>query len=72
MHKTRHCAPVSRLRGGHTAATNFTVKLEATTEIIDRLLLIPRQAQWKVVPDPGTSTDTDTDFDTDGFSDTEL
>lgn len=61
MKSVKHCVPVSRLRTGPgAAATNFTVKLEATTQIIDRLLLVPRQAQWKVtgigdgvVTDPG-------------------
>ena len=76
MRDSKHCAPVSRLRAGQPAATNFTVKLEATTEIIDRLLLVPRQAPWKIVPAPGSDTDTDIDtgVDTGGFGgiDTEL
>jgi hypothetical protein len=60
MKKRMHCSAVSRMRGAQPAVTNFTVKLEATTDIIDRLLLVPRQAPWKATGPSGTSTDTGT------------
>jgi hypothetical protein len=40
--------------------SNFQVKLEFTTSVIDRLLLADRQAAWKIVPGEGTDTDIDT------------
>lgn len=67
MKTDRHCSPVSRLRFV-APATNYVVKLESTTQIIDRLLLIPRQASWKAtgpVGNPDDTTDTDTGTDTD-------
>lgn len=36
------------------AQSNFQIKLESTTEIIDRLLLVDRQAPWKAVGSGGT------------------
>lgn len=49
------------------AQSNFGIKLENTTEIIDRLLLVPRQAPWKAIGtgSGGGDIDTDTDVDTD-------
>ena len=38
------------------AQSNFQVKLESTTEIIDRLLLVDRQIPWKAVGSGGTGT----------------
>lgn len=66
MKTDRHCSPVSRLRVA-APATNYVVKLESTTQIIDRLLLIPRQAPWKAtgpVGNPDDTTDPDTGTDT--------
>lgn len=65
MKSEKHCSAVSRLRFV-APATNYVVKLESTTEIIDRLLLIPRQAPWKATgpvgnPDETTTTDTGTE-----------
>jgi len=40
--------------------SNFQIKLESTTEIIDRLLLVPRQQPWKATGPSGTGTDTTT------------
>ncbi len=40
--------------------SNFQIKLESTTEIIDRLLLVPRQQPWKATGPSGNGTDTTT------------
>jgi len=40
--------------------SNFQIKLQATTDIIDRLLLAPRQAPWKATGPTGETTDTTT------------
>lgn len=41
--------------------SNFQVKLEFTTSVIDRLLLVDRQSPWKIVPGGGIIDDnTDT------------
>lgn len=40
--------------------SNFQIKLESTTTMIDRLLLVPRQQPWKATGPSGTGTDTDT------------
>ncbi len=48
--------------------SNFQVKMESTTEIIDRLLLANRQAPWKATGPSGSvddTTDTGTDTGTD-------
>lgn len=47
------------------AQSNFSIKLEGTTDIIDRLLLAPRQAPWKATGPSGDGTDT-TDTGTTG------
>ncbi|MBI2422042.1 MAG: hypothetical protein HYV27_04360 [Candidatus Hydrogenedentes bacterium] len=50
----------------NVATSNFTIKLESTTEIIDRLLLANRQAPWKATgpaDDSGTDTGTGTTTD---------
>ncbi len=36
--------------------SNFQIKLEFTTAVIDRLLLADRQSAWKIVPGAGTDT----------------
>ena len=51
--------------------SNFQIKMESTTEIIDRLLLANRQAPWKATGPSGdiddtTDTGTDTGTDTPG------
>jgi len=44
----------------------LVVKVNGALDIIDRLLLAQRQAQWKVpFPNGGTDTDTGTDTGTD-------
>lgn len=51
------------LETGVAAASNFQIKLEGTTAIIDRLLLAGRQRPWKATGpsgDTGTGTDTGT------------
>lgn len=37
--------------------SNFQIKMEAISAIIDRLLLVPRQAPWKATGPSGTATD---------------
>lgn len=65
MKREKHCTPVTRLRGV-AQASNYIVKLESTTQIIDRLLLVPRQAPWKATgPSGEDTTDTTTDTGTD-------
>lgn len=56
----RHLKPMTMERAVRPA-TNYVVKLESTTQIIDRLLLIPRQMAWKSTgPSGGGTTDTTT------------
>lgn len=65
MKREWHCKAVTRMRGA-AQASNYIVKLEATTQIIDRLLLVPRQAPWKSTGPTGEgTTDTGTDTGTD-------
>lgn len=45
--------------------SNFQVKLDFTTAVIDRLLLVDRQSPWKIVPGGGFTDDLD-DIDTGG------
>jgi len=45
--------------------SSLQIKLESTSEIIDRLLLVPRQQPWKATGPSGEDTDTDTDTNTD-------
>jgi len=45
--------------------SNFQVKLDFTTSVIDRLLLVNRQSPWKIVPGGGITDDLD-DIDTGG------
>jgi len=46
--------------------SNFQVKLDFTTAVIDRLLLADRQSGWKVIG-TGTSTTDVSDIDTSGI-----
>lgn len=59
MHTMKHICPVSQMPE-HAQISNYQVKLDFTTAIIDRLLLVPRQQPWKIIPGEGTDTDTDT------------
>jgi hypothetical protein len=47
--------------------SNFQVKLEFTTAVVDRLLLADRQSPWKIVPG-GTIIDDTDDIDTGGIT----
>ena len=51
-----------------TAQSNFEIKLQAMTMIIDRLLLLDRQRHWKVTGpgdgEPGDNGGGDIDFGT--------
>jgi hypothetical protein len=58
LHRISNTPPV--------AQSNFVIKLDTTTAMIDRLLLVPRQIPWKAI---GTGSDTDTDTDTDTGTD---
>lgn len=44
--------------------SSLQIKLESTTDMIDRLLLVPRQQPWKATGPSGDGTDTDTDTTT--------
>ncbi len=50
----------------HAQISNFQIKLEFTSSVIDRLLLTPRQQPWKIVPGEGTDTTDDIDTDIPG------
>ena len=39
--------------------SNFQVKLDFTTAVIDRLLLVNRQSPWKAVPSSGITSQLD-------------
>ena len=62
MNTFKHLAPVTQ-RPEHAQISNFQIKLEFTTAVVDRLLLADRQSAWKIVPGSGTDTDTDTGTD---------
>lgn len=64
MRTFKHLSPVTT-RPGHAQISNFQIKLEFTTTVIDRLLLADRQSAWKIVPGTGTGTGTDTTTITD-------
>ncbi len=57
MYIFKHLSPVSQ-RPEHAQISNFQIKLEFTTSVIDRLLLADRQSAWKIVPGTGIGTDT--------------
>ena len=63
MKRKSHLKTVSRTPE-KAQISNFQIKMESTTEIIDRLLLANRQAPWKATGPSGTTTDTDTGTDT--------
>jgi hypothetical protein len=63
MKRYRHLAAVSRMPAT-AQISNYQIKLESTTAIIDRLLLVPRQQPWKSTGPSGTTTDTTTGTDT--------
>ncbi len=60
MQTSRHLRLISQ-KPEQAQISNFQVKLEFITAAVDRLLLVPRQQPWKIVPGEGTDTDTDTD-----------
>lgn len=64
MKQERHLRAITRIPS--VAQSAYALKLEATTEIIDRLILVPRQMPWKAggprgdedtTTDPGLPTD---------------
>ncbi len=55
MHGFKHIHPISE--APEQAQSNFQIKLEFTTAVFDRLLLVPRQQPWKIVPGDGTDVD---------------
>lgn len=55
----RHIVTISRAPE-RAAISNFQAKLEATTSIIDRLLLAGRQAPWKATGPSGGGTGSST------------
>ncbi len=63
MKKVKHIYPLTQIPAS-AQLSNFQIKLQATSDIIDRLLLVPRQAPWKATGPTGETTDTDTDVDT--------
>lgn len=71
MKRESHVSLISK-RPSAAQISNFQIKLETTTDIIDRLLLVPRQAPWKSTgPSGGGSNTTDTNT-TDTTTNTEL
>jgi len=63
MEKNRHISPLTKTPV-LAQISNFQIKLQATTDIIDRLLLVPRQAPWKATGPTEETTNTDTNVDT--------
>ena len=63
MHIFKHLSLVTQ-RPEHAQISNFQIKLEFTTAVIDRLLLADRQSAWQIVPGTGTDTGTGTGTDT--------
>lgn len=57
MKKRKHTKKITNIPT-HAQASNFQIKLQATSDIIDRLLLIPRQAPWKATGPTGETTET--------------
>ena len=45
--RRRHVRPITAIPEV-AQISNFQLKLETTTTIIDRLLLVPRQSPWKI------------------------
>lgn len=56
MKTLKHTRPVTKTPE-YAQISNFQVKLDFTSAVIDRLLLADRQRGWKLVP--GGSTDID-------------
>ncbi len=59
MKRLRHMTAVSRVPAT-AQISNYQIKLESTTAIIDRLLLVPRQQPWKATGPSGTTSSTST------------
>jgi len=57
MNKKRHIKKLTTIPS-KAQVSNFQIKLQATSDIIDRLLLIPRQAPWKATGPTGETTET--------------
>lgn len=57
MKRIRHMAAVSRVPVT-AQISNYQIKLESTSAIIDRLLLVPRQQPWKSTGPSGTTSGT--------------
>jgi len=62
MKKNRHISPLTKTPF-LAQISNFQIKLQATTDIIDRLLLVPRQAPWKATGPTEETTGTNTNVD---------
>ncbi len=56
MHTFKHVRPVTQ-KPEQAQISNFQVKLDFTTAVIDRLLLADRQRPWKIVPGDGAGVD---------------
>lgn len=63
MKKIKHISPITQIPAS-AQLSNFQIKLQATSDIIDRLLLVPRQAPWKATGPTEETTDTNTNVDT--------
>ena len=59
MKRISHLAAVSRMPAT-AQISNYQIKLESTSAIIDRLLLVPRQQPWKATGPSGTTSGTST------------
>lgn len=59
MEKKRHIKNLTH-RPSRAQISNFQIKLQATTDIIDRLLLAHRQAPWKATGPSEEITETET------------
>ena len=63
MKRFRHMTAVSRVPAT-AQISNYQIKLESTTAIIDRLLLAQRQQPWKSTGPSGTTSSTGTNAST--------
>jgi len=63
MNRSRHMTAISRVPAT-AQVSNYQIKLESTSEIIDRLLLVPRQQPWKSTGPSGSTSTTGTNTST--------
>ena len=58
MYTLKHVRPVTKMPE-QAQISNFQVKLDFVTSVVDRLLMANRQGPWKIVPGGGITDDLD-------------